>query len=250
MRLSIAITTFEDRFEKFLIPLINSLVNQNKDDYEIMVIVNGSLGKKFNQEYRKNVLSFCSSKENVYPMVYTTLRGLSKLWNTGVVNSLGDYVLIMNDDVYVEKNFIEDVCKHIDICQSTFLINSSYSHFVVKRSELDEIGYFDERLLGFGEEDADFNWRYIEKFKRDIPRFPVSGVTNFVDSSRDSNVETYGGTKYSSFNRLFIYNNKYRKTPDALIRGFFDYPMECVLENTNQYPYEKFFIENKDKLSR
>lgn len=248
MKLSITISTFENRFEKFLVPLVNSLVEQNTEDYEIMVVVNGNLNRPFTQEYRERILSFCSSKKNVYPVMYPTFRGLAKLWNTGVVNSTGDYVLIMNDDVSVQGNFIADVCKHIDTHQSTFTINSSYSHFVVKRSEIDDVGYFDERLLGVGEEDGDFAWRYIQKFGREIPWFSVPGVGNYVDQSKDPSVRTHSGTKYSLFNRVFTYDYKYKRSDNATIRGFFDYPMVCTLPTEKQYPYENFYLKNKGQI--
>jgi hypothetical protein len=50
------------------------------------------------------------------------------------------------------------------------------------------------------------------------------------------------------FNREFIYNQKYKNNPTSPYRGLFDTPMEQILEDINQYPHEKFFKENKDKL--
>ena len=36
--------------------------------------------------------------------------------------------------------------------QGTFKINGSFSHFILDKRELIEVGFFDERLLGLGDE--------------------------------------------------------------------------------------------------
>ena len=251
MKLSLVITTFEYRFDKYLVPLIKSLAAQNVDGVEIVVTVNGENGVPMNKEYRSNILRFCSEYPNVYPVMFPMFRGLSKLWNTGIVHTSGEYVCLLNDDISVPPDFIQKTIALIDSVQSSFLINSSYSHFVVKREEIDALGYFDERLLGIGEEDGDFAWRYISMFNKQVPWYPIDGINNYVDGLHDykpTNIRTHSGLKYSLFNRAFIYEYKYEKGVETDVRGFFDYPMTCKLPVASQYPYEKFYIKNKKQL--
>jgi hypothetical protein len=45
-------------------------------------------------------------------------------------------------------------------------MNKSWSHFLISRQEIDELGYFDKRILGLGEEGGNMTWRYIRQYKR------------------------------------------------------------------------------------
>jgi hypothetical protein len=44
-----------------------------------------------------------------------------------------------------------------------------------------------------------------------------------------------------------MFSQKYENREDG-IRGMFDYPCVRILDNLNCYPYENFFMENKNKL--
>jgi hypothetical protein len=66
---------------------------------------------------------------------------------------------------------------------------------------------------------------------------------------RDENIKS-GIGKYSEFNRNFCFVNevcKYVSFSEG-ITGSFGQPMKKNIEDLNQYPYEKFFKENKGKL--
>ena len=111
---------------------------------------------------------------------------------------------------------------------------------------MEEIGFFDERLMGFGEEDGDISYRLL-KVGKDIGNHTVNGVINIISNVRHEHVKS-GIGKYSKFNRDFIYNEKYKPNLSGNIKGMFDTPMDEVLTNETQYPYEIFFRENKSKL--
>jgi glycosyltransferase involved in cell wall biosynthesis len=252
MKLTVVITTFEHRFEKYFKPLLASLATQYRDGCEIVVVVNAENGVGLNDDYRRNIMTLCANYSNVYLFTFPEFRGLSKLWNTGIVNSSGEYVVILNDDIAVPGNFVPILLQNVDAWNTSVLLNSSFSHFVVKRTEIDELGYFDERLLGIGEEDGDFRWRYITKYGRDLLTVNIPGIANYIDGLYDykpTNIRTHSGMKYSLFNRVFVTEYKYEKTdePNA-VQGMFDTPMKCKLPVDNQYPYEKFRLKNKSQL--
>jgi hypothetical protein len=103
--------------------------------------------------------------------------------------------------------------------------------------------------LGFGEEDGDIFYRYIETYNSWIQELYVHGFINIVSDVRDETI-TAGVGKYTKFNRDFTFlneNPKYVSVSEG-ISGLFGVPMAKNLKDEQQYPYEKFFRENKYKL--
>lgn len=245
----IGITTFSLRYEfvKKLITKIRELnVNNN-----IFLCINGEKDSEFDEEYRKKILDLCSSLSNVYPIFFVEVRGLSKMWNTLLIHSTKDDVLILNDDIEVlSENMFEVVSNHIESNEYYGLskINSTFSFFVANKNLIDELGYFDERLLGFGEEDGDITYRLIEKKNKNVYGLYAQGIHNIVSDIRHEHVKP-GIGKYSMFNRKFIFEQKYNcNNSKSGISGMFGMPCDKVLEDKNLYPYEKFFRDNKHSL--
>ena len=173
---SIVITTFDRRFQSHFIPLLQDIASRNiSPPPEIIVMINGPHRSDFNQEYRGHILTFLSDHENVYPTMFPNFQSLSKLWNRGILTAQHDVVLVLNDDLRLKPMFFEALEEEVTSHSRTFRINGSFSHYVAFKPELIEVGFFDERLLGIGEEDGDFAWRYFKKFGREsfLSRYPV-----------------------------------------------------------------------------
>jgi hypothetical protein len=251
-RISIGITTFEARFERYFVPLL-SKIKEDAPDSEVIVAINGEHQQPFGEEYRRRILEFTAMHRRVFPVVFPQFRGLSKLWNSIVIHASHDYVLMLNDDIMISgTGFLEDVCSAIRKNQGrTFLINRSWSHFLVSRPELDDLGYFDERLLGIGEEDGDMTWRYIQRHGNPIPSVRMKSFVNYaeetVNSFKPVNIRTHSGTKYSLFNRRFMFSEKYAPDPDG-IKGMFDEPVVLKDPGREQYPHERFYRTRKEEL--
>jgi len=243
---TIVITTFAKRYD-YVVKLIPQIRNYTNN--KIILIINGEKDGNFDEEYRKNVLALCSNYDNVYPTMFIETRGLCKMWNTGLIMSDTDNVLILNDDIEIlSGDIIRYVTSHIKSSEYKGLtkINNSFSHFIANKVVLGNLGYFDERLLGFGEEDGDISYRFI---KAGIPinNLFINGVINIISSIRHDHIKA-GIGKYSSFNRDFIYGQKYSQNMSSPHKGMFDTPMDQLLEDINQYPHENFFRENKNNL--
>src|SRR4030066_1710751 len=242
--ITIGITTFEARFDRYFVPLLKRI--REYTDNEIVVAVNGENNRAFGEEYRSNLLRCIAEHKNVYPIFFPQFRGLSKLWNSIAIHATHDHILMLNDDIMIDsKNFMNDVCDLIRRNEGkTFLINRSWSHFLINRDELDTLGYFDERLLGIGEEDGDMTWRYIKQYGEAIPSFKIKGFQNYAEETGRSykpvNVQTHSGTKYSLFNRKFIHEEKYSPANEG-IRGMFDMAVVLKDPGENQYPNERFY---------
>ena len=95
---TVAITTFSKRFN-----YLESLVRQIREytNNDILISINGDYEEKFNDDYRKNVLSLCLNYENVFPIFFPEQRSLSKLWNTLIIHSKTDWCLVLNEDIEI-----------------------------------------------------------------------------------------------------------------------------------------------------
>lgn len=245
---TIAITTFSKRYH-FLEEILKKAREFNIES-DVIICINGEKDGDFNEEYRKKVLNLCSLYHNVFPIFFIELRGLAKMWNTSIIHSSTDDILMFNDDVEIQNDEIfsftnSHIQKYGKEYKGLTKFNNSFSHFLMNKNLIDEVGYFDERLLGFGEEDGDMTHRVLSMGK-DVLNVSVSGLKNIVSNIRHESV-TRGIGKYSDFNTTFIKGQKYKLSSDG-IKGMFSDGRKKVLEDKNLYPYEHFFRENKMKL--
>jgi hypothetical protein len=249
--ISIGITTFAARFDRYFIPLL-AKIREYDADLEVIVAVNGEHNRDFDEPYRERLLAFIASQKRVFPIVFPRFRSLTKLWNSIVIHATHEYVLMLNDDIMItDPDFIKDLQAALRKNQGrSLLINKSWSHFLISRQEIDELGYFDERLLGLGEEDGDMTWRYIQRYGRTMANVKMNSFINYSEETTDdriANIENREGMKYSLFNRQFRTTMKYEADPQG-IQGMFEEPFTMKDEGREQYPYERFYRDNKDGL--
>lgn len=247
---SVVITTFDKRFDEFLVPLIASIKNQ-RPNIEIIVTINGPGKGDFDEVYRSDILNYLAKFSNVFPVMFPNFQSLAKMWNRGVLTASNERVLVLNDDLSIRAT--SDACffDHLESAmlaqKDTFTINGSFSHFILNKRELIQVGFFDERLLGLGEEDGDFFWRYHQEFQREIPSVDVALIDNVHSDVADDGY-TKGIRTASKFNRDFIKNVKYKNTLLGGYRGMFDNKVKQTLDDEAQYPYELFYLDNKGRL--
>lgn len=244
---SIGIVTFDKRFENYFKPLITS-IKEYRPDVEIIVSVNGNLKSK-NQNYRREILEFLSSYDNVYPSLYTNFRSLSKLWNNTLINSSNHNLLLLNDDVTITSSTFFDQLE----CQlkldptASFKINSSWSHVLLNRLEVDKVGWFDERLLGVGEEDGDFEWRWELSNKKPFISKQIDSIINHVEQNDVLDGLKIANTKYSKFNLNFIHE-KYKVDKDGFNYGIMGKKLICINPTPSLHKVEDFYWRNRIKL--
>jgi hypothetical protein len=250
LKYSIVITTFDKRLRECLIPLVKSIKLQ-RSSVEIIVIVNGRANANFNEVYRTELLEFLAHQNNCFPTIFTNFQSLAKMWNRGILTASNEQVLVCNDDISIPKNDGGGFFDHLELIltqnQSTFKINGSFSHFMISKADLMRVGYFDERLLGIGEEDGDFVWRYYQALGKEIPNIDIIGIDNTGSPLFDEGF-TKGIRQYSRFNRDFIKQEKYQRTLIGGHKGMFDHKVKKILTDGNQYPYEEFYLLNKHKI--
>lgn len=245
---SIGITTFDKRFETFFKPLIES-IKSIRPEIEIIVMVNAPYQSQMDEYYRSEMLKFLSKFPNVFPHFCSEFRSLSKLWNNELIFASNNFVLVLNDDVSILPNFFDELDNLIlENNYKSFKINGSWSHVMLNKSEISKVGWFDERLLGVGEEDGDMEYRWSRFFNSNFKSFNSDNIINFVDNSSDLRILKHSESKYSKFNRDFI-NSKYQVDFVSGEKwGMFEFPMKQIIEDKEQYQYEFFFEKNKNNL--
>jgi glycosyltransferase involved in cell wall biosynthesis len=248
MNYSVCITTFSLRFH-----FIEKLLSQIRTftDCDILISINGDYKSEFDEKYRKKILKLCSKYKKVFPIFFPEQRGLSKLWNTLIIHSKTDWNLVLNDDVEMTSADVFEKTIPIFCSDPTvFRINGSMSHFLIHKKFLHELNYFDERFLGFGSEDSDFAWRHVEKHNLQVCDIHVPGFINIVSDIKDEKIINSYGSKYTAFNQSFLCcdeNSKYTRDENGIV-AWFPFPVVRKIEDMNQYPYEEFFLANKNKI--
>jgi len=100
MRISVIVPVYN--VEKYLSRCLDSLVNQTFKDYEIIVVNDGSQdnSKKIINEYLKKFPELIKS--------YTKKNGgLGSARNYGLKKSIGEYIMFVDSDDFVETNMLE-----------------------------------------------------------------------------------------------------------------------------------------------
>lgn len=245
--ITIGIVTFKER-KHLAISLVKDVRRLYGDDFEIVLVLNNVYGEVLDATFRDEMLKLCLETKNCYPIFCPEFKSLSKIWNTISIFARTEYSLILSDDVICQNadalNIIEN---HIKSTNSQFFrINHQFAHFVVSKTMLHKLGYFDERLLTFGEEDGDMVHRYIEMFGKDIEDVYINGIihaTRYDLASKD--IETHVDNK-PTINRRIV---QMKYVSDAAgICGMSPIPLKRVWEDLPQYPYERFVAKNIDNF--
>ena len=92
--------------EKYIKKCLDSVLNQTYNNYEIIIINDGSTDNtsKILESYKSNKKIKIINQEN---------KGLSNARNTGVSNAKGDYILFIDSDDFIEKELLEILNKTI-----------------------------------------------------------------------------------------------------------------------------------------
>jgi hypothetical protein len=253
MKYTIGITTFEHRFENYFKPLLLQ-IKKNLPDIEVIVYINGEINKSFDENYRKKILSFISEQKNVFPIISPYFRSLSKLWNSLIIQSTNDDIFIFNDDIWLEDAFFKQIndIEKMEIITS-FRLNGSFSHFCVNRKEVFEVGFFDEKLIGLGEEDGDWCFRWEKFYQKHLPSLQTPFIKRFEGYSNN--------LKETPWNSDWIFKNKYDADNDVLAisqgfpangaGGMYGKPVALRKDyvELDLYPAEKFFWEHISELN-
>jgi len=250
--LSICITTFKQRRE-MIKDLVNKIRNFVPEYVDIILLINGNNQEEMPDDYRREMLQLSYSYKNIYPIFCPEFKSLSKLWNTGIIFSKTEYNLVLNDDVeFSNPNAYNQIIDHLQNSNDElFTIGHEFSHFVCGKTILHKLGYFDERLCAFGEEDGDMHYRYKRMFGSDIPIVSIGGIRNkYAYSLSSENLETHCQNK-PRLNREIFFQMYEMDSPEGIkTRLHGPNRLVKIKPDIQQYPYEIFARNNVHNIAK
>lgn len=200
---SIGITTFLMRYEDFFIPLIKNLLFLYPNQ-EIIIAINGHYQEDKQLEYLKKINNFLAGYSNIIIIEHVSPQPLSKMWNEIIKKSTNESILLLNDDLNISPYFKGEIDS---ILFSEFImLNNSFSHFIINKSLIKNIGWFDENFKEIGGEDDDYLIR-LKIFNIEPQIVKIRGVRN---GKNKPSINSYGkkskkqNSGYSNINTSYL----------------------------------------------
>jgi|SRR3989344_1006889 len=220
---TIGVVTYHARFDQYFKPLIEKLV-RIFPDREIVAVLNGHPDQTLQLKYLSEATKFLSRFDTVRYIAHTDHQSLSRCWNQIVILANTEDILILNDDTNVSELFRSEFEPEIGKALLT-TINKSWSHFILNKEVVKKVGWFDERFLGVGHEDADYAYRMAIS-GISLSNIECVGVRNFVAENPNAgwqNISKTGtGNKYAEVNHEF-FNRKWQTSDNSPHQSSFSY---------------------------
>lgn len=147
--------------EKVVGRCIESILEQTYTDFELILVNDGSADRT------GEVCDIYTQKDERVQVIHQTNSGVSAARNTGLAKSKGKYVLFIDSDDYVEKDFLQ--------------------HLYVNRSDL--------TICGFITEDERNNCLYCLKYE--ALSYPSKNLIDYVTLYKNRTI-------YSPYGKLFL----------------------------------------------
>ena len=156
--------------EKYLCECIDSVLKQKFDDYEIILVDDGSTD---------NSSSICDSYAKKYQKIKTIHqenKGLSGARNAGILSSIGKYLIFIDSDDYIAAKALEKLYKIININEVDVVFLEMIKFFPDGTIEPMNDGYEKELIINKSQEDV---WNHIAN----LNKFPGSACSKAVKRS-------------------------------------------------------------------
>ena len=156
-----------------------------------------------------------------------------------------DSVLILQDDVDIDDTFFDDFDReYVPYKDTCFKMNGYNCAFYLNKYVLDSLNWFDERYLGIGHEDGTFIFAYNAVYG-ELPDLKIPSLHNYYDLEwqkelLESEVRL-DGQRLDDGERFSRFNGEIQLLINAG-QDVYGFPPQ------RQYPYERFYWENKNKL--
>lgn len=117
----------------YLNTCIESILNQNHDNFEILLVNDGStdgselICKKYELEYDE------------IRVINKPNEGLSDTRNTGLLNAKGEYILFLDGDDFLQKNILTDLVTFTLSKKKPDIVIYDYAKFFQKKNEYNSI---------------------------------------------------------------------------------------------------------------
>jgi len=160
-------------------------------------------------ESKKEVLNraISSMKEQYYELIVVEdkIENLSRKINKGILLTTGDWIVVCNDDIVLDKGTLKDTCKFDYV--TTPMVNGVseklfHGHmWTMHRNMLADIGLLSEEYRGFYFDDSDY-WMQIESRGGLIKQLEGVNIKHEHPARTLSKLGKEGQTEYNK--KLFI----------------------------------------------
>lgn len=110
--------------EKYLSKCLDSLINQNFSDYEIILVNDGSTDNS-----QQIIDKYKEKHPNIIFNYLQKNKGQGAARNLGVSKARGKYICFVDSDDYVEPNFMEELYKFATSSQYDIIVFDMYKRF-------------------------------------------------------------------------------------------------------------------------
>ncbi|GAB6168246.1 glycosyltransferase family 2 protein [Clostridium carnis] len=254
--------------EKYLEKCVQSLINQNFDNYEVLLINDGSKDSSY---------KICKEYDNKYNYIKVFNKengGTSSAKNMGIEKARGEWIVFVDSDDYIDSNYIStlinNINDNIDLVACGFVIEYLKDNYFVnislpenkeyiKSNEIKdgiyELDYnallnvnvskiyrrriLKEKNILFNEklntgEDLVFNCEYIKNIrgllllKDIIYHYVRRDEVSLVNTYRENLIEMVNKCNIARYNLYEFYSMNYGKYEMLYARSYIDYIATCV----------------------
>ena len=229
MKLSVIIPVRE--IDEYLINCIDSIVNQNVTDYEVIVI---------DEEVTDNSTKLLSKYQNINNLKvfnYNNLVTEGSSLNFGLSKCSGEYVMFVLGTDYLEDNFLKEVYEYLGDCD-LFKYDFSLLGSELKKEKTNNInevvGYKAlKELISLNDNFEKLN-KYIIKRKLLIDNKVVINKDDFYSNLT---IVPYLLTISEKFNNSNLTGYIYRTENNSFRKSFLDTPRKMAYDVLSKYEY-------------
>ncbi len=126
---------------------IDSVLIQDFQDFELIIIDDGSTATN-----RESLLQYAEKHENKIIYLRHSNRGQSESINRGVLNSIGEFITILDGDDEYKSNHLSSCLREVKeddlICSTTeTIVDTNDDYFVPDKNNLTKLIHLDETIL-------------------------------------------------------------------------------------------------------
>jgi glycosyltransferase involved in cell wall biosynthesis len=145
-KVSVLMTVFNTDFS-YTKRAIDSVLNQDFQDFELIIIDDGSKGND-----RESLMDYVEKNEDKINYIRHSNRGQSESINRGVLYSLGEYITMIDSDDEYKQNHLSSCLMEINefdlICStSETIVDNDNDYYVPDKNDLSKLIHLDEATL-------------------------------------------------------------------------------------------------------
>ena len=169
VKISVLMAVYNTDFN-YIKRAIDSVLNQDFQDFELVIIDDGSIVTN-----RNSLLKYAEKHENKIIYIRHSNRGQSESINRGVLNSVGEFITILDGDDEYKSHHLSSCLREIKeedlICSTTeTIVDTSDDYYVPDKNDTKKLIHLDETVLFgtlFGRKKVFSNFTFKSGFAAD-----------------------------------------------------------------------------------